>query len=140
METLDKIEVVGEASHENVFIGNHCKSIVSNSEKLCSLVLDEPAFHDHISESFGIYSEHHLIVLSKRFFAKAETLSVKELWTGLGKLTKHFPNETVTRWRNSCFDVLRFFGKAQNIGIAYWGVGRELAQSDSKAAMTVTKY
>ena len=116
METLDKIEVVGEASHENVFIGNHCKSIVSNSEKLCSLVLDEPAFHDHISESFGIYSEHHLIVLSKRFFAKAETLSVKELWTGLGKLTKHFPNETVTRCMNLYFDVLCFLAKHRTLG------------------------
>ena len=79
LETLDKIDVVGEGCHENVFIGNHCKSIVSNSEKLCSLVLDEPAFHNHISESFDIYSEHHQIILSKRVFTKAETLSVKEL-------------------------------------------------------------
>ena len=79
LETLDKIEVVGEASHENVFIGNHRKSMASNSEKLCGLVLDEPAFHNHISESFDIYSEHHQIILSKRVFTKAETLSVKEL-------------------------------------------------------------
>ena len=79
METLNKIEVVGETSHENVFIGNHYKSIVSNSEKLCSLVLDEPALRNHISETFGIYSEHDQIILSKRFFTKAETLSVKEL-------------------------------------------------------------
>ena len=114
--------------------------MASNSEKLCGLVLDEPAFHKHISESFDIYSEHHQIVLSKRVFTKAETLSVKELWIDIGKLTKHFPNEAVTRCMNSSFDVPHFFGKAQNIEIPYWRVGREFAQSDSKAAMTVTKY
>ena len=83
METLDKLEVVGEACYENVFVVNHCKSIVSNSEKLCSLALDEPAFDGHISESFGIYSEHHQIILSKRLFTKLKHYLLKSCELGL---------------------------------------------------------
>ena len=46
LETLDSIKVVRQAYHGNVFIGNHCKIILNNYEKLCSVVSDEPEFHE----------------------------------------------------------------------------------------------
>ena len=55
--TLDTIKAVRQAYHGNVFIGNHCKIILNNCEKLCSVVSDEPEFHEHIPESFHIYSD-----------------------------------------------------------------------------------
>ena len=87
--TLDSIKVVFQVYHGNVFIGNHCK--------LCSVVSDEPEFHEHISESFHIYSELDKLILAKRFLTKVEILSVKELCMEFGKFTVNFPNETVTR-------------------------------------------
>ena len=42
LETLDRIKVVRQAYHGNVFIGNHCKIILKNYEKLCDVVSDEP--------------------------------------------------------------------------------------------------
>ena len=57
LDTLDSINIVRQAYHGNVFIGNHCKIILNNYQKLCSVVSDEPELHDHISESFRIYSE-----------------------------------------------------------------------------------
>ena len=44
LETLDKIKGVRQAYDRNVFIGNHCKIILNNYEKLCDLVSDEPEF------------------------------------------------------------------------------------------------
>ena len=118
LETLDSIKVVCQAYHGNVFIGNHCKIILNNYEKLCSVASDEPEFHEHISESFQIYSELDKLISAKRFLTEVEILSVKELCKGFGKFTVNFPNETVTRKMHELiFDVPCFFGKAQNIGI-----------------------
>ena len=129
LETLDSIKVVCQAYHGNVFTGNHCKIILNNYEKLCSIVPDEPEFDKHISESFQIYSE--LDKLIKRFLTEIEILSVKELCTGFGKFTVNFLNETVTRKMHKItFDIPPFFGKAQNIGIPELGGGREFTLLD----------
>ena len=90
LETLDSIKVVRQAYHGNVFIGNHCKIILNNYEKLCSVVSDEPEFHEHISESFCIYSEFDKLISAKRFLTEVEILSIKELCMGFGKFTVNF--------------------------------------------------
>ena len=126
METLDSIKVVCQAYHGNVFTGNHCKIILNNYEKLCSVVPDEPEFDEHISESFQIYSELDKLISPKRFLTVIEILSVKELCMGFGKFTVNFPNETVTRKMHELtFDIPPFFGKAQNIGTPELEGGRE---------------
>ena len=126
LETLDSIKVVCQAYHGNVFTGNHCKIILNNYEKLCSVVPDEPEFDEHISESFQIYSELDKLISPKRFLTVIEILSVKELCMGFGKFTVNFPNETVTRKMHELtFDIPPFFGKAQNIGTPELEGGRE---------------
>ena len=106
METLDSIEVVRQVDHGNVFIGNQCKIILNNYEKLCSVASDEPELHEHISESFRIYSDLDKLICAKRFLTEVEILSVKELCTGFGKFTVNFPYETVTRkMHEQIFDV-----------------------------------
>ena len=65
LETLDRIRVVRQAYHGNVFIGNHCKIILNNYEKLCDVVSDEPEFHKHISECFRIYSKLNKLISAK---------------------------------------------------------------------------
>ena len=67
LETLDRVKVVHQEYHQNVFIGNHCKIILNIYEKLCDVVSDEPEFHEHISECFHIYSELDKLISAKRF-------------------------------------------------------------------------
>ena len=117
LETLDSIKVVRQAYHGNVFIGNHCKIILNNYEKLCSVVSDEPEFHEHISESLRIYSELDKLISTKRFLTEVEILSVKELCTGFDKFTVNFPNETATgKMHELIFDVPRFLAKNKTLG------------------------
>ena len=133
LETLDSIKVVRQAYHGNVFIGNHCKIILNNYEKLCSVVSDEPEFHEHISESFRIYSELDKLISAKRFLTEVEILSVKELCTGFGKFTVNFPNETVTRKMHELiFDVPRFLAKHKTLGYLSEEEGESLHCSINK--------
>ena len=81
--TLDRIKVVRQAYHGNVFIGNHCKIILKNYEKLCDVVSDEPEFHEIISECFRIYSELDKLISAKRFLTETEINTVKSLCMGL---------------------------------------------------------
>ena len=69
LETLDRIKIVHQA-YGNVFIGNHCKIILNNYEKLCDRVSDETEFHEYISECFRIYSELDKLISAKRFLAE----------------------------------------------------------------------
>ena len=97
LETLNSIKVVCKSYHGNVFIGNHCKIILNNYQKLCSVVSVEPEFHKYTSESFHIYSQLEKLILAKRFFTEAEILSAKELCTRFDKSKIHFPNEAVIK-------------------------------------------
>ena len=115
METLDRIKVVPQTYHGNVFIGNHCKIFLNNYEKLYSVVSDEPEFHQNISESLRIYSELDKLILAKRFLTEVEILSVKKLCPGFGKFTVNFANETVTRKMHELiFDVPFFWQSTKN--------------------------
>ena len=92
LETLDRIKVVHQAHHGNVFIRNHYKIILKSYEKLCDVVSDEPEFHEHISECSRIYSK-------------------------LGNFTKYFPNENISRKIHELiFDVPRFLAKHKTVG------------------------
>ena len=117
LETLDRIKVVRQAYHGNVFIGNHCKIILKNYEKLCDVVSDEPEFHEHISECFRIYSELDKLISAKRFLTETEINTVKSLCTGFGNFTKYFPNENISRKIHELiFDVPRFLAKHKTLG------------------------
>ena len=116
LETKDSINVVRQAYHGNVFIGNHCKIILNNYEKLGSVVSDEPEFHEHISESFLIYSEPDKLISAKRFLTEVQILSIKELCMGFGKLTVNCQNETATRQMHELiFGVPRFLAKHKTL-------------------------
>ena len=88
LEILDRIKVVRQAYHGNVFIGNHCKIILNNYEKLHDVVSDELEFHEHISECFRIYSELDKLISVERFLTKPEISTAKSLCTGFGIFTK----------------------------------------------------
>ena len=72
LETLDRIKVVHQAYHGDVFIGNHCKIILNNYEKLCDVVFDEPELHEDISECFRILSELDKLISAKQFLIERE--------------------------------------------------------------------
>ena len=115
--TLNKIKIACQAYHGNVFIGNHCKIILNNYEKLCDVVSDEPEFHEHISECFRIYSELDKSISAKRFLAETEINTVKSLCTGFGHFTKYFPNENIPlKIHELVFDVPRFMAKHKTLG------------------------
>ena len=96
LETLDRIKFVRQAYHGNVFIGNHCKIILNNYEKICHVVSDEPEFQEHIFECFRIYSELDKLISAKLFLIEAEISTVKLFGTGFGNFTKYFPNENIS--------------------------------------------
>ena len=112
VETLDKIKGVRQAYDRNVFIGNHCKIILNNYEKLCDLVSDEPEFHEDISECFHIYSELNKLISAKQLLTETEANTVKSLCIEFGNLTKYFLNENISRKiLELIFDVLHFLAK-----------------------------
>ena len=74
-------------------IGNHCKIILKNHEKLYDVVSDEPEFHEHISECFCIYSELNTLISAKRFLTETDINTAKSLCTGFGNHTKYFRNQ-----------------------------------------------
>ena len=103
------------------------KIILNSYQKLCSVVSDEPEFHEHISESFRIYSELNKFISGKRFLTEAEILSVKELCAGFGQFTINFPNETVTRKMHVLiFDVPCFLAKHKTLGYLSEEEGKSL--------------
>ena len=96
LENLDRIKVVHQIYHGKFFIGNHCKLILKNYEKLCDVVSDQPEFDKHISECFRIYSELNKLISAKQFLTETEINTVNSLRTGLGSFTKYFPNEDIS--------------------------------------------
>lgn len=54
LETLDSRKVVCQTYHSNVFIGNDCKIMLNNYEKLRDVDYDKPGFLKRISECFRI--------------------------------------------------------------------------------------
>ena len=131
LETLDNIKVVSLPYHRNVFIGNHCKII--QNQKLCSLISDEPEFHENISESSCIYSELNKLILAERFLTEDEILSVKELCMSFGKFTIHFPNEIVTRVMHELiFDIPCFLAEHRTLGYLSEEKGESLHCSINK--------
>ena len=72
LKPLDRIKLVHQAYHGDVFIGNHCKIILNNYEKLCDVVFDEPDLHEDISECFRILSELDKLISAKQFLIETE--------------------------------------------------------------------
>ena len=130
LETLDMIKIVRQVYHGNVFIGNHCKIILNNYEKLCDIVSDEPEFREHIPECFRIYSEFDKLISAKRFLTETEINTVKSLCTGFGYFTKYFPNENVSRKIHELiFDVPRFLAKHKTFGYLIEEEGKSVHHS-----------
>ena len=133
LETLDKIKIVRQDYNGNVFIGNHCKINLKDYQKLCSVVSDEPEFHEHISERFCIYSELDGFISAKRFLTEDEIRTVKDLCTRLGQFTIYFPKESVTRKMHELiFDVPRFLAKRKTLGYLSEEEGKSLHFSANK--------
>ena len=133
LETLDSIKVVRRAYHGNVFIDNNCKIILNNYQKLCSLVSNESESHEHISESFRIYSELGKFISAKRFLTETEILSVKKLCTGFGQFTINLLNEAVTRKMNELIlDVPHFSANYKTLGYLNEEEGESLHCSINK--------
>ena len=57
------------------------------------------------------------LISAKRFLTEDEIRTVKDLSTGLGKFTRYYPKETVTRKIHKLiFDVPRFLAKHKTLG------------------------
>ena len=114
---LSLIKLVRQAYHGNVFVGNHCKIILKNYEKLYDVVSDEPEFHEHISERFRICSEVDKLISAKRFFDRNGNKHSNHCARGwkFHKILSKWKYFLKNTWTN--FWCTLFFGQAQNIGI-----------------------
>ena len=130
LETLGRIKVIYQAYHGNVFIGNHCKIILNNYKKLCSVASDETELHEHISASFWIYSELDKLISAKRFLTEVEILSVKELCTGFAQFK--FSKWNCHKLHGVIFDVLHFLAKHKTLGYLSEEEGESLHCSINK--------
>jgi len=66
LTSLDKIRVVRQAYHGNVFVGNHCKVILKKYEELLECISGLPDTHRKFKELFCLYAAIHKNVSSKR--------------------------------------------------------------------------
>ena len=133
LENLDRMKVVRQIYHGKFFIGNHCKLILKNYEKLCDVVSDQQELDEHISECFHIYSEFNKLISAKRFLTETEINTVNSLCMGLGSFTKYFPNEDISRKMHELiFDVPRFLTKHKTLGHLSKEEGQTKDQSINK--------
>ena len=123
-----------------VFIGNHCKIILKNYEKLCDVVSNEPEFHKHISECFRIYSELNKLISAKRFLTETNK-HCQNIVHGVWKFYK-----ILSKWiyfskssNGLIFDVPRFLAKHKTLGYlseeegesVHYSINKQLQQYQS---------
>ena len=133
LETLDRIKVVRQAYHGDIFSWNHCKITLKNYEQLCDVVSYEPEAHEYISECFRIYSELDKLISAKRSLTETEINTAKSLCTGFGNFTKDFPNENISpKIHGLTFDVPRFLAKHKTLGYLSEEEGESMHHSINK--------
>ena len=98
LTSLNKLRVVLQAYHGNVYVGSHCKVILREYEELLEFVSGVPELHRKFKELFSIYSLVHRKVSSKRFLTSEEVTEVRQLSARFGeKFSVFFPEATISR-------------------------------------------
>ena len=77
LQCLDDIKVVRQAYHGNVFVGNHCKVILKNYERLCRVIADEAGLYGKFVRLFSLFSQIQPILLRKSFLTCSEIDALK---------------------------------------------------------------
>ena len=123
---LNEIGVKRQAYHGDVFVGNHCKVILSkqkdsnlyNYEKLCN-VLSDCKKRAHLIEIFSVYSRARELMSRRSFLNDTDINELVSLCTKFGEIYPvYFESFTITlKMHEFIFDVPRFVKTYKTIGL-----------------------
>jgi len=119
LSKLDELKVVRQAYHGNVFVGNHCKIVLSRYHILCDVISDQPDMHKKFSEVFKVFSEAQSLMSKKRILCDREIRELRDCCTSFGTLFPvYFPEVNLTRKMHELiFHVPRFVEEHKTIGL-----------------------
>ena len=116
---LEQINVKRQAYHGHSFVGNHCKTILKNYGKLCSVLDDHPEEKNKFMLIFSIYAEIQPLIANKNILSEAEIRTVESLCTNFGEqFPILFPEESITRKMHELiFHIPRFIAYHKTLGM-----------------------
>jgi hypothetical protein len=140
LQALDDMNVQRQAYHGNVFVGNHCKIVLRNHLKLCS-VIDDAAIRNKFLRVFSVFNKLQPILFKRKFLSDDEIIELCQ-YTDLFACEFHacFPNESITRKMHELtFNVPLFVKSHKTIGLLneeegeslHGGINQELRQLHS---------
>ena len=126
--THTELNVHCEAYHGNVFVGNHCKIININYEKLLAVIEDRDVDHDKFLNVFKVFSEIQPLLLTKRFLTDEEISSAESLCHEFDNMYHRcFPHKIITHKMHECiFNVPKFVARHRTLGLCSEEEGESL--------------
>ena len=93
INALEFIEVVRQAYHGNVLVGNHCITVLRKYSFLSSVINDQPV-RENFDEIFSLMAQIIILVMARRFLAPEECCKLQKLCESFGeKFQSIFPKE-----------------------------------------------
>ncbi|XP_065678572.1 uncharacterized protein LOC136093529 [Hydra vulgaris] len=132
-KALEDMKVERQAYHGNVFVGNHCKIVLRNHYKLCS-VIDDEAIKNRFVRVFSVFNNLQPILFKRKFLSDAE-ISELHQYINLFAIEFHacFPKESITRKMHELiFNVPLFVKLHKTIGLLSEEEGECLHNSVNK--------
>ena len=128
---LKELNVHRQAYHGNVFVGNHCKIINKNYDKLVAVISDKPEFHLRYSNVFDVFSKCQPLLLAKRFLSDQEINLVETLCHDFGDAFHNcFPEKgIIPKIHEYIFHVPKFVRKHKTLGLCSEEEGESLHAS-----------
>ena len=118
-DALESINVVRQAYHGNVMVGNHCVILLKMYLVLTSVIEDHIVAREHFNEIFSLLAAIMNLVIAQRFLTEDECNDLEKLCEGLGgKFQIFFPYRKITRKIHKLiFNIPRFANNWKTIGM-----------------------
>ncbi|XP_065677213.1 uncharacterized protein LOC124808854 [Hydra vulgaris] len=132
-KALEDMKVERQAYHGNVFVGNHCKIVLRNHYKLCS-VIDDEAIKNRFVRVFSVFNKLQPILFKRKFLSDAKITELHQ-YINLFAIEFHdcFPKESITRKMHELiFNVPLFVKLHKTIGLLSEEEGKCLHNSVNK--------
>ena len=116
---LDSMNVVRQAYHGNVFVGNHCNIILKQYNQLTEAISDDVHLREKFNDIFATYRSINDLVSAKRFLTEQEIKKCVDLCTRFGSMFPiYFPERNITRKIHALiYDVPIFVQRYGTLGL-----------------------
>ena len=119
VDTLSELKVDRQVYHGNSFIGNHCKILLSNIDKLLSVLDECPIEQSQFKEILTIFDALMKLCMKKSFLSQDEIDEVGSLCNKFGeKFPLYFPEESILpKMHELIFHIPRFVQAHGSLGL-----------------------